>query len=115
MIEKAIFKINPNAEFSINADDIDQITWLNGTTPISKSDIQAQISAVEFDTAMEFLRIKRNKLLRDTDFYALSDVTMSSDMQTYRQKLRDMPTTKTATFQELVLNEGHSDYPTKPS
>ena len=86
MIEKAIFKINPNAEFSINADDIDQITWLNGTTPISKSDIQAQISAVEFDTAMEFLRIKRNKLLRDTDFYALSDVTMSSDMQTYRQK-----------------------------
>ena len=53
MIEKAICKINPNAEFSINGDDIYQITWLNGTNPISKSDIQAQLSAAEFDTAME--------------------------------------------------------------
>jgi len=47
MIEKAILKINPNAEFSINAGDINQITWLNGTTPISKSDIEAMIPTVE--------------------------------------------------------------------
>lgn len=47
MIEKAIKKINPNAEFTINADDINQITWLNGTTPISLADIQAQIPIVE--------------------------------------------------------------------
>jgi transcriptional regulator NrdR family protein len=47
MIEKAIKKINPNAEFNINADDINQITWLNGTTPISKEDIEAMIPVVE--------------------------------------------------------------------
>jgi len=47
MIDLAIKKINPNAEFNIDADDINQITWLNGTTPISKSDIQAQIPTVE--------------------------------------------------------------------
>ena len=47
MIEKAIKKINPNAEFSINAEDYNQITWLNGTTPISKSDIEAMIPTVE--------------------------------------------------------------------
>ena len=47
MIEKAILKINPNAEFTVNANDINQITWLNGTTPISISDIQAQIPVVE--------------------------------------------------------------------
>ena len=47
MIEKAILKINPNAEFTINADDYNQITWLNGTTPISKEDIEAQIPVVE--------------------------------------------------------------------
>ena len=39
MLEKAILKINPQAEFSINADDINQITWLNGTTPIAKQTI----------------------------------------------------------------------------
>ena len=47
MIEKAILAINPNALFSTNADDINQITWLNGTTPISKSDIEAMIPIVE--------------------------------------------------------------------
>tara|TARA_X000001388_G_C2224467_1_gene120615 strand:- start:465 stop:794 length:330 start_codon:yes stop_codon:yes gene_type:complete len=90
MIEKAILKINPDAQFSVNAEDIDQITWLNGTTPISVSDIKAQLSAVEFDTAIEKLRIERNQLLAETDYLALSDNTLSSDMKTYRQKLRDI-------------------------
>ena len=49
MIEKAIKKINPNAEFTVNADDINQITWLNGTTPISVSDIQAKILELPTD------------------------------------------------------------------
>ena len=47
MIGRAIKKINPDAEFTINANDINQITWYNGTTPISKSDIEAQYPAVE--------------------------------------------------------------------
>ena len=51
MIEKAILKINPNANFTVNADDINQITWLNGTTPISKADIEAKMA--ELPTAEE--------------------------------------------------------------
>ena len=51
MIDKAIHKINPNAEFTINADDINQITWHNGTTPISKADIEAIIPTVETEIA----------------------------------------------------------------
>jgi hypothetical protein len=47
MIEKAILKINPNAEFSVNSDDINQITWHNGTTPISKTDIETKITERE--------------------------------------------------------------------
>jgi hypothetical protein len=47
MIEKAILKINPNAEFSVNANDINQITWLNGTTPIPKADIEAKMVEVQ--------------------------------------------------------------------
>ena len=38
-IIKAIKKINPNAEVSVNADDINQITWHNGTTPIPANQI----------------------------------------------------------------------------
>jgi len=47
MIEKAILKINPNAEFSVNADDINQITWLNGTTPIPVADIEAKMTELQ--------------------------------------------------------------------
>jgi len=90
MIEKAILKINPNAEFSVNANDINQITWHSGTTPISVSDIQAKIPEVELDEAMADLRSKRNAKLAETDFHGLSDNSMSSDMTTYRQELRDI-------------------------
>ena len=41
--------------------------------------------------AQASLRARRNQLLAETDFYALSDVTMSDDMNTYRQDLRDLP------------------------
>jgi len=85
-----ILKINPNAKVSVLDDDINQITWLENTTPISKADIEAQIPAVEFDMAMEDLRAKRNNLLKETDHYALSDQTLSDDMRTYRQSLRDI-------------------------
>jgi len=41
-IAKAIKTINSSAEFSVNADDINQITWLNGTTPIPTNEILAK-------------------------------------------------------------------------
>ena len=90
MIARAILKINPKAEFVLNGDNIDNIEWVNGTDPISKSDIEAQFSAVELEMALDSLRITRNELLAETDWSALSDVTMSNDMKTYRQKLRDI-------------------------
>ena len=46
---KAILKINPNAEVSVNADDINQINWHNGTTPIPKADIEAKMVEVQAD------------------------------------------------------------------
>ncbi|MDA7677526.1 phage tail assembly chaperone [bacterium] len=112
MIIESILKINPNAKVTVNGSDINtcEITWQNGTTPISKADIQAQFPAVEFDMAMEDLRAKRNKLLADTDYLALSDQTLSAEMNTYRQQLRDLTnglTTK-ADVDAVV-------YPTKPS
>ena len=109
MIERAILKINPNAKFSVNADDIDQITWLDDTTPISKSDIQAQLSAVELDIALDTLRAKRNKLLAETDYFALSDVTLANNMKTYRQELRDL-----TNGLDTVEKVNAVTFPTKP-
>ena len=89
-IIKAILKINPNASVSVNAEDINQITWYNGTTPISKQDILDMLPQVELDIALDNLRAKRNKLLAETDYFALADNTMTEEMKVYRQKLRDI-------------------------
>ena len=45
----AILAINPSAQVSIQEEDLDRITWLNGTTPISKSDIQAKQAELKAD------------------------------------------------------------------
>jgi hypothetical protein len=62
-----------------------------------------------FDRAMTDLRQRRNNLLKDTDFYALSDVTMSADMTTYRQNLRDL-----TNGLSTVADVNAVVYPTKP-
>ena len=59
--------------------------------------------------ALEGLREKRNRLLAETDFYALSDVTMSEDMTTYRQALRDLPAGL-----DTVEKVNNKVYPTTP-
>ena len=111
MITKAILKINPNAIVTVRGNDINTcvVEWHNGTTPISKEDIEAQFPAVELDMAMADLRAKRNQLLQDTDFHALSDNTMSADMTTYRQELRDITNGITTVEQANAVV-----FPTKP-
>ena len=48
-ISLAITRIDSNAEFVIRNNDIDQIEWSDGTTPISKSDIQTKINELEIE------------------------------------------------------------------
>ena len=59
--------------------------------------------------ALADLRGKRNRLLAETDFYGNSDVTMSDDMTTYRQALRDLPAGK-----DTVDKCNNATWPTKP-
>ena len=57
---KAILKINPNAKFGIIDNDLDNINWLDGTTPIPKADIEAKMAELpteeEERTARENLK-----------------------------------------------------------
>ena len=70
---------------------------------------EADWEAGAFDRAMANLRQDRNRKLAETDFYALSDVTMSEDMTTYRQALRDLPSGK-----DTVSKCENATWPTKP-
>ena len=50
-IIKSIFAINPTAQFTFEEEDIDNIQWLNGTTPISKSNLEAKMLTIENEIA----------------------------------------------------------------
>ena len=72
---QAILKINPKAEVSVSGDDINTITWENGTTPISKADIEAKMVEVQADYDAE--EWKRNRQIEypsiDDCIHALLD------------------------------------------
>ena len=59
--------------------------------------------------ALAELRYKRDNLLKETDIFALADLTMTDDMKTYRQALRDLPNGK-----DTVAKCTNATWPTKP-
>jgi hypothetical protein len=72
----------------------------------SVADQQAAYDASESAKLAENERSKRDDLLKETDYFGLSDVTMSAEMTTYRQALRDVP--QQAGFPSTIT------WPTKP-
>ena len=95
-IIKAILKINPNAQVSVNADDINQITWHNGTTPIPANEILAKQQ--ELITEYNSKQYQRD---RAVDYPSLAD---QLDMQ-YWDKINN--TTKW----EEAINAVKQKYP----
>ena len=71
---------------------------------------EANWEAGAFDRAIANLRQRRNRLLAETDYLALSDNTLSSDMATYRTELRDI-TEGLSTVEDVNAVV----FPTKPS
>lgn len=83
---------------------------IDGAWTQSWSVIDKTAEEITADTAVkaEAMRSDRDDKLEETDFYALSDVTMSAEMTTYRQALRDI----TSHANWPYLND--DDWPTKP-
>tara|TARA_R110000803_G_scaffold42062_6_gene90268 strand:+ start:75 stop:584 length:510 start_codon:yes stop_codon:yes gene_type:complete len=74
----------------------------------TKAEHEAEYQSVLDASVGNAVRTKRNTLLVETDYFALTDVTMSAVMAAYRQALRDI--TGHASFPNLV----EADWPTKP-
>lgn len=67
----------------------------------------AERKAYAVKIAPQALRAQRDRLLAETDVYALSDRTLSDEMRTYRQALRDLPAN--------TSDPQNPTWPTKPS
>ena len=77
-------------------------------TDAEVAEIQSEKSILISDVFPNSHRNKRNALLAETDWWALSDCTMTAEQTAYRQALRDI--TAHANWPELA----DSDWPTKP-
>tara|TARA_R100001509_G_scaffold157719_1_gene122125 strand:+ start:52 stop:549 length:498 start_codon:yes stop_codon:yes gene_type:complete len=82
-------------------------TTEDGVTTTKAEHEAAYQATLDANTAARH-RATRDSKLAETDFYALSDVTMSDAMATYRQALRDLPD------HSNWPNLQDSDWPTKP-
>ena len=89
------------------ARDMFQDTTEDGVTTTKAEHEAAYQATLDAETAKQN-RASRDSKLAETDFYALSDVTMSAEMTTYRQALRDI------TSHENWPNLEDADWPTKP-
>jgi hypothetical protein len=79
------------------------------TQPYTWTQIKSKQAEADFEIEIKTLRAKRNKLLADTDYLALSDNTMTEEVRTYRQALRDI-TEGLSTIAEVEAVE----FPVKP-
>ena len=77
--------------------------WTQGWTLLDRNSTQIEES-IELEKTK--IRKLRTSLLMETDFYGFSDITMSSEMATYRQALRDVPSQEE--FPTTIV------WPTKP-
>ena len=102
---KIIGSTNDNMAIeSTNSSDFG-VTW---------SQVETKLTELQNAEPMRLLREKRDILLRETDWTQYRDVTLSndSDWQTYRQSLRDLPSTASPTLVNGVLS--NVTWPTKP-
>ena len=78
--------------------------------------VSDKMTAIDAAAPLKELRLQRNAKLAETDFHALSDVTMADNMKTYRQQLRDLPAHadgKDASLKDGVLE--NVTWPKKPA
>lgn len=68
--------------------------------------VDAAVAELVIENAWNELRTKRNQLLAETDYLALSDRAMTAEMTAYRQALRDLPANTT--------DPANPVFPTKP-
>ena len=117
MIGKALQNLRPGSKWTVRGGTYGGIEWKDTEqTKPTEVEVNAEIARLQSEEPMRRLRLHRNSLLAETDWMAYSDVTMSDEWRTYRQALRDLPSTATPVL-DNTSKPGISGvtWPTKPS
>ena len=112
MRHEAVIKLYPNVHNQVN----DKAYDVNGNEVVVDEDaITKEVSKLLAEIPMKRLREERNQKLVDSDWTQYRDVSLSndSDWKTYRQALRDLPSTAEPQLDEQG-NLTNVTWPTKP-
>lgn len=101
---EALASLAPNAEWVVTGDTI---RWDSpGIAQPTDAEIDAEIARLTADEPWAALRAERDRLLAETDWWAVADRTMSDEQIAYRQALRDLPAN--------TDDSANPSWPTKP-
>ena len=111
-IERALLSLRPGAEWVVRGSHIEWIDQIQ--TQPTEEEIQTKLAELQAAEPMRLLRQERNRKLQKTDWTQYRDVSLSndSDWKTYRQTLRDLPSTASPKIENGVLT--NVTWPTKP-
>ena len=90
-ISDALMSLRPGAQWSMD-DDYSTLKWLDEsqTKPLQE-EVEAKIRELQQLEPYRLLRIERDRLLKETDWRASSDLNLPESWRAYRQALRDLP------------------------
>lgn len=120
-VTQALLNLVPDAQWSMNADDYNQITWLSPDIPQpTREQVEAKIEELKALEPMRLLRLHRDKLLAETDWVTMrsysTNTPVPTEWATYQQALRDLPDTATPVFDPTSrIGISGVDWPVKPT
>ena len=120
-IPSALQELKPGATWTLRGDNYSGLEWLDsGQTKPTETEINNKIIELDNAEPMRLLRIERDKRLADCDWVCAkatdTGVAVSDAWKTYRQALRDLPTSASPKLDsEYELDLTSVTWPTKPS
>ena len=109
----ALLSLKPNGEFTWVGTDYANLIGSDKPTEV---EIDAEVTRLNNAEPMRLLRLERNKRLALTDWRASSDLTLSTAWKTYRQSLRDLPSSASPKLDASGnLDMSSVTFPTEPS
>ena len=120
-IVEALTSLKPKAQWNLIGFDYSGLEWLDEIeTKPTEDELNAKITELEAAEPFRLLRIERNKLIAETDWTQLKDISLDSirekNWKEYRQALRDLPNGSTPKLDSNGdLDMSSVTWPDKPS
>tara|TARA_B100000686_G_scaffold117342_1_gene124552 strand:+ start:11151 stop:11513 length:363 start_codon:yes stop_codon:yes gene_type:complete len=113
----ALQSLKPGAGWVLRGTEYSGLEWLDESqTKPTEVEATNKLNALDAAEPMRLLRIERDRRIALTDWRASSDLTLASAWSTYRQALRDLPSTASPKLNsEYDLDLTSVTWPTEPS